>query len=121
MLGREKLVFQRINILATHKSHRLVTAYFPGIAAYKVFVSFRVFRCLNNPCKSVKFVFDLKHYNTKISSGPVVSYAPSFISRITVPLSSASTVCHCPAGMFSATQSEAGARSIVSVTLPLSS
>ena len=48
--GREKLVFLRTNKIATHKSHRLVTAYFLKMAANKDFVSFRVFRCYNkNP------------------------------------------------------------------------
>ena len=37
--GREKLVFLRTNKIATHKSHRLVTAYFLGIAARVVYLT----------------------------------------------------------------------------------
>lgn len=37
-------------------------------------------------------------HKLKISSGPNGSYFPSFISSNTEPLSSARTVCHCPAG-----------------------
>ena len=54
---------------------------------------------------------------SSISSGPVGSYAPSFISRITEPLSSALTVCHCPAGIFSATTGPSGLNSTVSVQI----
>ena len=41
LFGREKLVFLRTNKLAAHKSHRLVTAYFPENVAYVVGI-----RCL---------------------------------------------------------------------------
>ena len=40
---------------------------------------------------------------SKISSGPMGSYPPSFASIIAVPLSMARTVCHWPIGIFSAT------------------
>ena len=48
--GREKLVFQRTNKLATLKSRRLVTAYFPGMTAHVVcsrcqLTVFSVFYC----------------------------------------------------------------------------
>ena len=35
-----------------------------------------------------------RNYIDKMSAGPIGSYAPSFISRITVPLSRALNVCH---------------------------
>ena len=42
------LVFKQTSLCQTKKWTKWTnTAYFPGIAAYKVFVSFRVFRCLN--------------------------------------------------------------------------
>ncbi len=37
--GREKLVFLRTNKIATHKSHRLATAYFLGIAVRVVYLT----------------------------------------------------------------------------------
>ena len=42
--GREKLVFLRTNKIATHKSHRLVTAYFPQNGSKQ---GFRVFSCFS--------------------------------------------------------------------------
>ena len=41
--GREKLVFLRTNKIATYKSHRLVTAYFLGIAVRVVCSRFFLF------------------------------------------------------------------------------
>lgn len=62
----------------------------------------------------------LRH-NESISSGPVGSYAPSFISNITEPDSNARTVCHWPAGIFKATTCPLGHNSIVSVQILSSS
>ena len=42
-------------------------------------------------------------YTSIISSGPIGSYAPSFTSIITVPLSRTRTVCHWPMGILRAT------------------
>lgn len=60
-------------------------------------------------------------YNDKTSSGVCGSYIPFFISRITVPLSNAFTVCHCPAGMFRATTEPLGESSMRSVQILSSS
>ena len=54
-------------------------------------------------------------YISSTSSGPIGTYGPSFISRITEPLSRARRVCHCPAGMFSATTGPFGVSSMASV------
>ena len=60
-------------------------------------------------------------HSARISSGPIGSYFPSFISKITVPDSNARTVCHCPAGIFTATTGPLGVSSILSVHIRSSS
>ena len=55
-----------------------------------------------------------------ISSFIVGSYAPSFTSKITVPDSRTSTVCHCPFGIFRPKQGPLGLITKTSVTTPSS-
>ena len=62
-----------------------------------------------------------RNHKASISSGPIGSYGPSFISRITEPDSKALTVCHCPAGTFKATTCPPGLSSIASVQMRSSS
>ena len=52
-----------------------------------------------------------------MSTSEIGSYFPFFISRITVPLSNACTVCHCPAGILRATIGPFGESSIRSVQI----
>lgn len=54
-------------------------------------------------------------HKLKISSGPNGSYFPSFISSNTESLSSARTVCHCPAGTFTRKLGPPGVSSMASV------
>ncbi len=57
---------------------------------------------VHNPeIKQLRHNKQSKNYNVnhKISSFPSGAYGPSFTSNITVPLSSTSRVCHCPAGI----------------------
>ena len=54
-------------------------------------------------------------HKLKISSGPNGSHFPSLHSSNTEPLSSALTVCHCPAGTFTRTFGPPGVNSILSV------
>lgn len=56
-------------------------------------------------------------HKLKISSGPIGSYFPSLHSSNTEPLSSARTVCHCPAGTFTRTFGPPGVNSILSVQI----
>ena len=62
------LVFKQTSLCQTKKWTKWTnSAYFPGIAAYKVFVSFRVFRCLNRKfrdfcdfCVTFRYSFALR-------------------------------------------------------------
>ena len=56
-------------------------------------------------------------HKLKISSGPNGSHFPSFISSSTEPLSSARTVCHCPAGILTRKLGPPGVNSIASVQI----
>ena len=56
-------------------------------------------------------------HKLKISSGPKGSYFPSLHSSSTEPLSSARTVCHCPAGTFTRKLGPPGVISMASVQI----
>jgi hypothetical protein len=58
-----------------------------------------------------------QRHKLKISSGPNGSYFPSLHSSNTEPLSSARTVCHCPAGTFTRKLGPPGVNSILSVQI----
>ncbi len=71
-------------------------------------------------CRTVQFAQPTRrNYIDKMSAGLIGSYAPSFISRITVPLSRALNVCHCPAGIFNAQTGPPAASSNEASSTPL--
>ena len=81
------------------------------LEGFRLFTSMKLFTSLYLVNQRSSCV--IPYFN--ISSSPIGSYLPSFTSRITVPLSNAFTVCHCPAGMFKATVCPLGVNTIDSV------